>query len=187
MGRPKQLVELDGRPLVQRVVATCVDSQAGPVGVVLGSGAAAVAEALGELRVAHIVNDDWQQGIASSIRAGVRWAQTTTAGALLIVLADQPLLGAAHIAALRDAWLAGAPIVASRFEGVAAAPAMFDRSQWPALLQLEGDQGAGRLLRTDGVTAIDWVHGAIDVDTPDDVRTLEDMHAASPRTNARDC
>jgi CTP:molybdopterin cytidylyltransferase MocA len=172
LGRPKQLVELDGRPLVQRVAATCVASEAGPVGVVLGSGAASVADALGELRVAHIINDEWQQGIASSIRAGVRWAQSSTAGALLIVLADQPLLDVVHITALRDAWLAGAPIVASRFEGIAAAPAVFDRSQWPALLLLEGDQGAGRLLRTDGITAIDWAHGAIDVDTAEDVRTL---------------
>jgi xanthine/CO dehydrogenase XdhC/CoxF family maturation factor/CTP:molybdopterin cytidylyltransferase MocA len=173
LGRPKQLVELDGRPLVQRVAATCVESEAGPVGVVLGSGAASVAAALGALRVAHIVNDEWQQGIASSIRAGVRWAQSTNAGALLIVLADQPLLDVAHITALRDAWLAGAPIVASRFEGVAAAPAVFDRSQWPALAQLEGDQGAGRLLRTGDITAVDWAHGAVDVDTADDVRTLE--------------
>lgn len=179
LGRPKQLVELDGRPLVTRVAATCVSSNAGPVGVVLGASAAAVADALGSLRVAHIVNDDWQHGIASSIRAGVRWAQTTSAGALLIVLADQPLLDVAHIAALRDAWLAGAPIVASRFNGIAAAPAVFDRSQWPALAQLEGDQGAGRLLRTDGVTAIDWAHGALDVDTADDVRTLETRHETS--------
>jgi CTP:molybdopterin cytidylyltransferase MocA len=178
LGRPKQLVELDGHPLVQRVAATCVASEAGPVGVVLGSGAASIADALGALRVAHIVNDEWQQGIASSIRAGVRWAQTTNAGALLIVLADQPLLDVAHITALRGAWLAGAPIVASRFEGIAAAPAVFDRSQWPALAQLEGDQGAGRLLRTDEVTAIDWAHGAIDVDTIDDVRTLENTHEA---------
>lgn len=176
LGRPKQLVELDGRPLVQRVAATCVASEAGPVGVVIGSVAAAVADALGTLRVAQIANDQWEEGIASSIRAGVRWAQTTNAGALLIVLADQPLLDVAHITALRDAWLAGAPIVASRFEGVAAAPALFDRSQWPALLALEGDHGAGRLLRVDGIPTIEWAHGAIDVDTPDDVRTLEKTH-----------
>jgi xanthine/CO dehydrogenase XdhC/CoxF family maturation factor/CTP:molybdopterin cytidylyltransferase MocA len=176
LGRPKQLLELEGRPLVQRVAATCVASEAGPVGVVLGSGAAAVADALGALRVAHIVNDDWQQGIASSIRAGLRWAQTTTAGALLIVLADQPLLDVAHITALRDTWLAGAPIVASRFDGVCAAPAVFDRSLWPALAQLEGDQGAGGLLRADGIAAIDWEPGAIDVDTADDMHTLENTH-----------
>jgi xanthine/CO dehydrogenase XdhC/CoxF family maturation factor len=172
LGRPKQLVELEGAPLVHRVAATCVATEAGPVGVVLGAGAAAVADALGELRVARIVNDAWQQGMASSIRAGVRWAQTTAAGALLIVLADQPLLEVGHLTALRDAWLAGAPIVASRFDGIVGAPALFDRAQWTTLEQLEGDQGAGRLLRAGGVVAIDWAGGAMDVDTPDDVLAL---------------
>jgi xanthine/CO dehydrogenase XdhC/CoxF family maturation factor len=172
LGRPKQLVEFAGRPLVHRVAATCVATESGPVAVVLGAAAAAVSDALGMLRVARVVNDGWEHGIASSIRAGVRWAETTNAGALLIVLADQPLLDVAHLTALRDAWLAGAPIVASRFAGIVGAPAVFDRSQWAALAQLEGDQGAGRLLRGDGVVAIDWAGGSVDVDTVEDVRAL---------------
>jgi CTP:molybdopterin cytidylyltransferase MocA len=82
------------------------------------------------------------------------------------------LLDVTHLTALRDAWLAGAPIVASRFDGIVGAPAVFDRSQWAALARLDGDQGAGRLLRADGVVAIDWADGAFDVDTVDDVREL---------------
>ena len=88
------------------------------------------------------------------------------------MLGDQPFVTAHHLAALRDAWLAGAPIAASRFDDILGAPAIFDRSRWPQLAQLEGDQGAGRLLRTDDVIAIDWPDGAVDVDTPDDVRSL---------------
>ncbi len=128
-----------------------------------------MAAALGDLPVTLITNDAWREGIASSIRAAVRWAETTAAGALAIVLGDQPLLGVAHVTALRDAWLAGAPLVASRFSGVLGAPAVFDRSRWSALAQLEGDQGAGRLLRTADVVAVDWAGGAVDVDTEEDV------------------
>ncbi|WP_437774950.1 NTP transferase domain-containing protein [Sorangium sp. So ce1097] len=180
LGRPKQLVELEGAPLVRRVAAACVDARSGPVGVVLGAHAGAVARALGDLAVAHIANDGWDEGIASSIRAAVRWAEASKADALLIALADQPLITVEHLTALRDAWLAGAPIAASRFDGVVGAPAVFDRSRWDALSRLEGDQGAGRLLRAESVAAIDWAGGAIDVDTPDDVRALEGRAPAPP-------
>ncbi|WP_437573258.1 NTP transferase domain-containing protein [Sorangium sp. So ce887] len=172
LGRPKQLVELDGAPLVRRVATACVEARSGPVGVVLGAHAGVVARALGELGVAHIPNDGWDEGIASSIRAAVRWAEASKADALLIALADQPLITVEHLTALRNAWLAGAPIAASRFSGVVGAPAVFDRSRWDALSRLEGDQGAGRLLRVEDVVAIDWAGGAIDVDTADDVRAL---------------
>jgi len=172
LGRPKQLVELDHTPIVQRVAATCLALRAGPVAVVLGSEAPAIATALGDLRVARITNPAWQTGIASSIRAAVEWARRTGAHALVITLADQPLLEVTHLAALRDAWLAGAPIAASRFAGVVGAPAIFDRSAWDELANLTGDQGAGRLLRDREVVAIDWPAGALDVDTDDDVAAL---------------
>jgi xanthine dehydrogenase accessory factor len=169
LGRPKQLVEIDGAPLVRGVAATCAAADAGPVSVVLGAHAPLVAAALGGLSLTLITNDAWHDGIASSIRAAVRWAETTAAGALAIVLGDQPLLSVSHLTALRDAWLAGAERVASRFSGVLGAPAVFDRSRWLELAQLEGDQGAGRLLRTGDVVAVDWASGAVDVDTDEDV------------------
>ncbi len=181
LGRPKQLVELDGSPLIQRVAATCVTAEAGPVSVVLGAHAASVASALAGLHVTLITNEAWSEGIASSICAAVRWAETTTAGALAIVLGDQPLLGVAHVTALRDAWIAGADLVASRFAGVLGAPAVFDRSRWSELAKLDGDQGAGRLLRTEDVVAVDWAGGAVDVDTEDDVVGLTARASADPR------
>ena len=173
LGRPKQLVEVDGAPLVRSVAATCVAADAGPVCVVLGAHAPLVAAALGGLSLTLTTNDAWQDGIASSIRAAVRWAETTAAGALAIVLGDQPLLTVSHLTALRDAWLAGAARAASRFSGVMGAPAVFDRSRWGELAQLEGDQGAGRLLRADDVVAVDWPGGAVDVDTDEDVAGLD--------------
>lgn len=182
LGRPKQLVELDGIPLVRGVAETCRSADAGPVAVVLGSSAAPVATALDDLRVTLVTNESWSEGIASSIRAAVRWAETTSAHALLIVLGDQPLLTVEHLTALRSAWLGGANLVASRFGEVIGAPAVFDRSQWATLSTLTGDQGAGRLLRGDDVTVVEWAAGAIDVDTEDDVRALPLSAIPSPAT-----
>jgi CTP:molybdopterin cytidylyltransferase MocA len=90
----------------------------------------------------------------------------------LITLSDQPLITTAHLAALRDAWLSGASIAASRFGGILGAPAIFDRSRWNALARLEGDQGAARLLRDGDVVAIEWAAGAVDIDTVEDVEAL---------------
>ena len=177
LGRPKQLVEIEGVPLVRGVAATCSAAGAGPVAVILGARRQAVAPALGGLPVTLVTNDAWPEGMASSIRAAVRWAETTAAGALAIILGDQPLLSVAHLTALRDAWLAGADLVASRFGGVRGAPAVFDRTRWGELARLDGDQGAGRLLRTEDVIAVDWPGGAVDVDTDQD---LVELAAAFP-------
>ncbi len=175
LGAPKQLVAAGGVPLVHRVAATCVAAGLGPVGVAIGAHAEVVGEVLDGLPVARIANPAWAEGIASSIRAGVAWAETTGASALLVVLGDQPLLSTAHLAALRDAWLDGAPIAASRWGEVRGAPAIFDRAHWPDLAQLAGDRGAGSLVKD--AHAIDWPPGAVDVDTPDDARALRDALA----------
>jgi xanthine dehydrogenase accessory factor len=169
LGRPKQLVELDGVALVRGVASTCVSAAAGPVSVVTGAYAGSVTAVLAGLPVTVITNDGWKEGIASSIRAAVRWAESTCAQGLAIVLGDQPLLRVSHLSELRDRWLLGADLVASRFAGVLGAPAVFDRSQWSDLERLEGDRGAARLLRRDNVVAVDWAGGALDVDTEGDV------------------
>jgi xanthine dehydrogenase accessory factor len=192
-GSPKQLAELDGRPLVQRVVRECILASAGPVAAITGANAEAVADTLGDLPVTVIVNGAWTEGLASSIHAAVRWAETTHAGALAIVLADQPLLTARHLTGLRDAWLKGADLVASRFAEIVGAPAVFDRSRWNELEVLEGDEGARSLLRSKDVVAIDWPEGAFDIDTAEDFAKLREREAiarggdvaASCKTSAR--
>ena len=169
LGTPKQLVWLDGVPLIHRVASRCLALEV-PVAVIVGARAAEVEEALGDLRVARVHNAGWEEGIASSIRAAVAWAGD--ARALLLVLGDQPFVAGDHLVALCDAWRAGAQMVASRYDGVLGAPAVFDRSRWPLLAALEGDQGAGKVLRAEQVTAIDCADAAIDIDTVDDLRTL---------------
>jgi CTP:molybdopterin cytidylyltransferase MocA len=170
LGTPKQLVDVAGIPLVRHVATRCLELRGGPVGVVVGAHAASVEHALGELNVARIANGEYAEGIASSIRAAVRWAQSTNANALAIVLGDQPRITAAHLASLRDAWLAGAPIAASRYSNIVGAPALFDRSAWPELAALAGDQGAGKLVYREDSVAIDF--DGFDIDTPADVTAL---------------
>jgi CTP:molybdopterin cytidylyltransferase MocA len=93
---------------------------------------------------------------------------------LLLAAADQPLLPAAHVRALsalaRDA-LDDAP-VASAYAGVAGIPALFPRSWFARLAALQGDRGAGALLRSCNVRTVAWEDGAYDVDTEADFTRL---------------
>ena len=60
LGHPKQLVELDGEPLVRRIARRCLALRGGPVSVVLGAQAVPIAAALAPLRVAQLANDSWR-------------------------------------------------------------------------------------------------------------------------------
>jgi CTP:molybdopterin cytidylyltransferase MocA len=93
---------------------------------------------------------------------------------VLVTLADQPLVDAAALARLLDAFAGGARVVAARYADALGAPALFGREHLPALHALEGDHGAGKWLRAHAalVTAVPMDAAALDVDTPADVARL---------------
>ena len=99
-GGPKQLADVDGQPMVRRIAAAACASRCGTVGVVLGAHAEAVWPVLAGLPVQRIDNPSWTEGMASSIRAAVDWAQASGAGALLLTVGDQPALSSAHLDAV---------------------------------------------------------------------------------------
>lgn len=183
LGRPKQLVPFGLTPLVRHVADALVTSTCDDVAVVVGAEAAAVRAALEGARVAVVSNDAWEEGIASSIRAAVSWAIRREASALVLALADQPLLDAAHVDRLVAAWAGGAPAVGSAYgEAQAAVPALFDASLFAELSELKGDRGAASILRAIAdVVSIDWPEGAVDVDTEADAQTLAQLATLAGR------
>src|SRR5579864_3036084 len=92
-GSPKQLVRFEGQLLVQRVIASATELSGSAVTVVLGAHAAEIAANLPPSNASIIVNRNWNEGIGSSIRAAVTRLPGACDGAL-ILLADQPLVGA---------------------------------------------------------------------------------------------
>lgn len=169
LGRPKQLEPFAGKALVRHVVDVVAGSSCDAVGVVLGANAAQIAPVLGGSVATVVDNAAWDEGIASSIRAAATWARREGASALVMVLADQPLLDRDHVDRLVDAWRSGAPAAASLYGGALGVPALFAASLYDELLALEGDRGAARILRGhDGVVSVEWPEGAVDVDTEAD-------------------
>lgn len=175
MGEAKQVLEVDGAPLVRRAAAAALDAGCAPVAVVLGGRAAQVVAALRGLGVVVVVNPDWQRGIGSSIAIGIACVERSDAGAALVTLADQPLVGPATLRRLLAArHHARQPIAASRYAGTIGVPASFARAFFPLLRDLDGAQGCKPLLRAHAseVVLVDCPEAELDVDTPEDYARL---------------
>jgi molybdenum cofactor cytidylyltransferase len=167
----KLLADLGGKPMVRRVVEAALASKARPVLVVTGHMAAEVGAVLAGLDVGLVANPDYATGLASSLKAGIRAVQEACDGAL-ILLGDMPRVTAEQVDRLVDAF-AAAPdsIVVPVHDGRQGNPVLWPRRYFSALLQLDGDAGAKRLIaeRRAAVREVDLGSDGIfvDVDTPD--------------------
>jgi molybdenum cofactor cytidylyltransferase len=171
MGRPKQLLPFDGRTLLRRVVAAALDAGCHPVVVVLGAFRELLRQESSDLPVAAIDNPDWEAGPGTSINAGM--TAIGAADAVVFLVCDQPFVDARHIQRLIDAWRAsGLPMAASAYADTLGVPALFDASCFADLRAVAPHEGAKKLLtnRPNLVAAVSFPAGAVDLDTPEDLR-----------------
>jgi CTP:molybdopterin cytidylyltransferase MocA len=172
----KQLVRYRVRPLLIRAVDAARGAlPRAPLIVVLGAQALRLRLTLRRLRCGArvVVNSQWRDGMATSLRAGLSAAPRTSRAAL-VLLVDQPRVDASAVRRLVAAWRRrpGAP-AAARYGGRTGAPAVLPRREWRRLYSLRGDQGARALLRDSrAVTLVDMPGAALDIDTPGDLDAL---------------
>lgn len=167
LGRPKQLLELEGEPMVRRAARLCLEAGFGPVLAVLGSSAADVAAALDGLAVTCVANADWPEGMAASIRAGLAALPAGASGALFLPC-DQPALSIDLLRAfLRAHGTCPGATLASGYGGGCGIPTLFPAARLADLAALRGDRGARGLLG--GADVIPFAGGEVDFDTPEDV------------------
>ncbi|HJZ47478.1 MAG TPA: nucleotidyltransferase family protein [Roseiflexaceae bacterium] len=176
MGRPKQLLDWGGRPLVHAAAETALAAGLDPVLVVVGGAATEVEGALAGLPLRIVANPDYAAGQSTSLRAGVA-ALGPTAEAAVVLLGDQPLVTAAIVEQIIAEWHAsGAPIVAPVYAGQRGNPVLFARAVFPELLAIQGDQGARAVLAADRarvrLVAFDDPRPLADVDTLEDYERL---------------
>jgi nicotine blue oxidoreductase len=186
-GRPKALVELDGQTLAARGVNVLRTGGADPVLVV--TGAAQV-----NLDGVHTVyNEQWRTGMGSSLRAalraltdaegaGDRPAATAAVdvGAVVVALADQPLVGTDAVARLIAAYRGGASVAVAGYDGKPRNPVLLAREHWPEVIAAAtGDQGARAFLRArpELVTLVECG----DTGSPDDIDTAADLDRVAAR------
>ena len=172
-GATKQLVEIDGQTLVARAARlarrVCGDRSV----LVAGHDWQAVVDAAGDACQFLVVNETHERGLGTSIAAVS--AVGHAADAILLLLADQPLVTGEHLEALCACW-SGNPreIVASNYAGTRGPPVILPRDTFDDLVRLDGDRGANRLLedRRFVVETVPFEPAAVDVDTPADLESL---------------
>jgi molybdenum cofactor cytidylyltransferase len=151
----KLVAMTSGKRVAQHAIDAAAGSTASCCSLIVGAGADRLLSVIDVRRLAVYSNDRWESGIASSIAlAALMHAQDD---ALVIALADTPLVGSADIDALVAAWSKRRDRPAALRSGrVWGSPAIFPRAMYPALARLKGDRGAkGGVLRTGGVTLVD--------------------------------
>jgi CTP:molybdopterin cytidylyltransferase MocA len=181
-GSPKALIRVGGELLVERAVRIASDGDCDPVLVVVGSHAAeVVAEAsLGAART--VLAENWSDGMGASLRAGLDAAGALDCPAVAVILVDQPLVSAAALRRLGDAWRAGAVAAVATYDGKPRNPVVLDRSVWADVgAAAVGDIGARGWLRShpDRVVEVscDDIADPLDIDTPDDLNALQALEA----------
>ena len=181
LGEPKQRLLLRGRTLLQRSLDAASASTAHPIIVVLGSGADSLRKDLVGQDVTTVVNKGWREGIASSIRCGIGELlviNPDTPGAILMVC-DQPHVAASVLNKLiTEHQRTNKAFIACSYGNTIGTPALFSRTLFGELLQLEGDVGAKSLLHRhrDEVGVIKFPEGSIDIDTVVDYQALSAAH-----------
>ncbi|HUK69172.1 MAG TPA: nucleotidyltransferase family protein [Streptosporangiaceae bacterium] len=170
-GKPKALAEFQGASLADRGARMLRDGGATPVVVVTGAVAVSLAPDVSDAILAY--NPGWRGGMGSSLAVGLR-AVPAAAGAAVVALVDQPLVGPQAVRRLIAARRDGAGVAVAAYRGVAGNPVLLAREHWAEVIELAvGDVGARPFLRAhcELVTLVECgdTGDPADADTPADL------------------
>jgi len=171
-GKTKQLEKYQGIPLVSRSVrlgeAVCGSNTV----LVAGNDWRRVTDICAPLAGFFVVNPRFADGLASSIECGIR-SVAEVADAVMLLLADQPLITSAHLQVLLDTWQSSREsIVASAYAGTKGPPVIFPRRDFADLIRLSGDRGARSMIdaNRERVKVIVFEPAALDIDRQSDLK-----------------
>ena len=161
LGEPKQLVRLNGETLLARAIRTAGEAGCSPILVVLGAQHEHILSACHLGDAIPVINDRWQEGMATSIVVGVHALQSRPEGmaGTILMVCDQPAVTPTHLRALIDT----KTLTASSYAGRKGVPAWFPAVAFPQLSELTGDTGARDLIRN--APAVSLADGELDIDT----------------------
>jgi len=173
-GSTKQVVLLEGVPLVRRAIDTAGTVCDNRVLAVIGHDAETVLAAIDAGPCFIAVNEDYGKGLGGSIATAAR-ACRGNADALLLLLADQPLITPRHLRTLINTWSGAAnEIVATSYTGTEGPPVLFPGGAFEALESLAGDRGAHALFHDSrfALKTVSFEPATFDIDTPADLAAL---------------
>jgi len=171
-GGRKQLAELEGRPLLEHVLSAMAASPVDRMVVVLGAHADEVREQVPLHGAEPVVCEAWEQGIGTSVAAGVE--ALAECEAIVIAVGDQPRLAPEAVARVLEARAGDALAVRALYGCVPGHPVVIERGLFGRLRELHGDEGARVFLGDIPVreVACDGLGAPDDVDTPEALRRV---------------
>ncbi len=177
LGTPKQLLQFEGQSLINRLVNIVRDAGSFPITIVLGAEATAIQAQLPDDNLLVVINEEWKEGMGSSIRVGLKKMIEMDADmdGVMILVCDQPFIKSESIQSLIQMQQStGLPMAACFYEGIVGTPAVFHQSMFSDLLKLVGDTGAKKLMKDNmvDVAKLNLEKGVIDIDTMEDYQKI---------------
>ncbi len=177
LGRPKQIINFQGKSLLQHAIDEAMQTSLQPILVIVGAHDERVIKALREAKVNIIKNLNWEEGISSSIGCGLDALQEISpiTDGVIFMVCDQPYVTYYLLKSLlKEQQKSGQPIVASSYENILGTPVLFHKSFFSQLLELSGDSGARNLIKKNlqNTASVPFPKGAIDIDTLEDYENL---------------
>jgi molybdenum cofactor cytidylyltransferase len=178
MGTPKQLLPYRERSFIRYITESAIASVCQPIAVVLGANAERIKPEISQLPVQIVENQQWAEGMSSSIRVGLEalLGVNQNLEAVAIALCDQPFVSSQTLDRIVEVFhFTDKPIIASEYAGTLGVPVLFSRSLFSELMALKSNEGAKQLIKRHihEVFSVPFPEGSIDIDTPTDYEQLQ--------------
>jgi molybdenum cofactor cytidylyltransferase len=176
MGKAKQLLAFQGKPLLQTVINHVHQSVLAPIIVVLGHGAEEILRRVDFQTARIIISEKYILGQSESLKSGVSEVPSFCDGALFI-LGDQPLITYSILDRIVNAFYdLGKDIVIPTYDGKRSNPVLISKKYFCELLKQTGDVGGRKLLQMhqNSITEVEVGSAGLcmDIDTPEDYLAL---------------
>jgi len=176
LGRPKQLLKFKDKTLIEWTIKAALETHFQPVLVILGAFADQIREKL-PAEIQFIINEHWQEGMASSIAAGLAeiLRQLPDLENVIIMVSDQAFINSKVLLELQEKHISSKKgIIASRYVQTTGTPVLFNKQYFSELLSLTGNNGAKSMLKLhdNDVETVAFAMGNIDIDTETDYHNL---------------
>lgn len=178
LGTPKQLLQYHGKTLLSHAVNEAVNAKADAVVVVLGKNPDLFTSEIDKEKVRIVVNEDWEEGMASSVRLGLHTLLNMKPyiDAIIFMVCDQPYISSSVLNELITIQQKTTKqIVTCSYGDSIGPPALFHKKYFHELKELKGDVGARNIIQQNmnDVASILFPEGKIDIDTQQDYEALK--------------
>jgi len=179
LGQPKQLVEFNGKAMLQHCIDEVKKLEIGYKVVVLGAYADQIKVQVRFEEVVQVMNSEWKHGMAGSLKAGVSNVLDLNRNtfAIFLLVGDQPFLTSELLEKMKELMTNENDIIACTYHDVVGVPVLFGKRYFDEIMSLEGDQGAKSVLNKhiDKVKTVEFENGIFDLDTKDDQLRIQNL------------